>query len=132
MDAPAEHSGAASHLAYARKLINAAKEGILFLFFNPGHFVGADQPEIKWTLLQNILVRHHAGSPNYNPNLYVRGVVNQEIENLTTESKDGAPSPAMADPSAPPPITLFTGNHPPQPLSVGAMIPANIKEQFHD
>jgi len=77
-------------------------------------------------------VRHHAGSPNYNPNLYVRGVVNQEIENLTTESKDGAPSPAMADPSAPPPITLFTGKHPPQPLSVGAMIPANIKEQFHD
>jgi phosphatidylserine/phosphatidylglycerophosphate/cardiolipin synthase-like enzyme len=126
-------TGGAEDLAYARKLINAAKEGILFLFFNPGHFVGPDQPEVKWTLLQNVLARHQAGTPNYNPNLYVRGVVNQEIENLTTESKGaGAPSPAMADPSSPPPVTLFTGKHPPQPLSVGSMVPANIKDQFHD
>ncbi len=66
-------------LAYARKLINAAKQGILFLFFNPGIFVADDKPASKWTLLQNILFRHHEGTPDYDPSLYIRGVVNQEI-----------------------------------------------------
>ena len=41
-------------LDYARKLINGAEQGILFLFFNPGAFEPDDKPE-RWTLLQNIL-----------------------------------------------------------------------------
>ena len=44
-------------LDYARKLINGADQGILFLFFNPGVFEPDDEPE-RWTLLQNILARH--------------------------------------------------------------------------
>ena len=32
-------------LDYARKLINGAEQGILFLFFNPGAFEPDDEPE---------------------------------------------------------------------------------------
>ena len=68
---------AGQDLDYARKLIDGAQQGILFLFFNPGVFEPDDKPE-KWTLLQNILARHQQG-PNYDPGLYIHGVVNQEI-----------------------------------------------------
>src|SRR5262249_22995035 len=122
---------------YARRLINTAKDGILFLFFNPGTFAGADKPAKQWTLLQNILVRHQADSPNYDPGLYMRGVVNQEIAGLTS------PAPAVAgrspkhpalDPSiANNPVSLFSaGNKPPQLLTHESMVPHNIKETFHE
>jgi phosphatidylserine/phosphatidylglycerophosphate/cardiolipin synthase-like enzyme len=124
-------------LDYARKLINAAKQGILFLFFNPGVFVGEGQPENKWTLLQNILFRHHKGTENYDPNLYIRGVVNQQIAGLTEESiadKPAKPSTHTAlDPSVGTPVTLFSGGkEPPQHLGYESMVPKNIKDTFHD
>jgi phosphatidylserine/phosphatidylglycerophosphate/cardiolipin synthase-like enzyme len=119
-------------LDFARKLINAATEGILFLFFNPGAFVGDDKPESKWTLLQNILFRHRQGTANFDPALYIRGVVNQEIANLTTEST-GAPSKhAALDPSSTTPVTLFNGSQPPQRLGYESMVPKNIKDVFHN
>src|SRR6266699_4676982 len=124
-------------LAYARKLINAAKQGILFLFFNPGVFAADDKPADKWTLLQNILFRHHEGTPNYDPSLYVRGVVNQEIAGLTTESTGQVPAKpstrAALDPSAATPVTLFEGGkQPPQHLGYESMVPKNIKDTFHN
>ena len=127
----------AEDLDYARKLISSAREGILFLFFNPGVFAGPDKPASKWTLLQNILFRHHEGSPDYNPNLYIRGVVNQEIAGLTNEStakKAGKPTAhAALDPSATTPVTLFNGGkEPPQHLGYESMVPKNIKDTFHD
>ena len=126
----------AEDLDYARKLISAAKDGVLFLFFNPGVFAGPDKPAKKWTLLQNILFRHHQGSPDYNPNLYIRGVVNQEIAGLTNEStskKAGKPNAhAALDPSAGTPVTLFNGGkQPPQHLGYESMVPKNIKDVFH-
>ncbi|MGA7805056.1 phospholipase D-like domain-containing protein [Bradyrhizobium sp.] len=124
-------------LACARKLINAAKQGILFLFFNPGVFADADKPESKWTLLQNILFRHHPGTANYDGDLYIRGVVNQEIAGLTTESAGHEPAVPSAraalDPSAATPVTLFDGGkQPPQHLGYESMVPKNIKDTFHD
>ena len=132
-------------LDYARKLISEAKEGILFLFFNPGVFQPDDQPE-KWTLLQNILFRHHEGTQDYDPGLYMRGVVNQEIAGLTTTSEsapdDETPDQAQPsrptrrsalDPSAGTPVTLFSGgDEPPQRLGYESMVPKNIKDSFHD
>jgi phosphatidylserine/phosphatidylglycerophosphate/cardiolipin synthase-like enzyme len=127
-------------LIYARKLINEAKDGILFLFFNPGKFVEPGAPgssDEDWTLLQNIITRHHEDSPNYNPNLYISGVVNQAIDNLTgsdhpAKSKAKALQ-AAADPTAPAPVTLFSaGNQPPQRIGYESMVPKNIKEVFHD
>lgn len=90
----------AQDLEFARKLISAAKDGILFLFFNPGQFVSPDQPK-KWTLLQNILSQHQQGATDYNPDLYIRGVVNQEIPNLTTESTTAPAKHVVLDPSQP-------------------------------
>ena len=133
----------AEDLDFARTLISGAQRGALFLFFNPGKFVGEDQPE-KWTLLQNILNRHHQGAKDYNPALYIRGVVNQEIDGLTTETpaepKAGAkaaPKPARhaaLDPSvAANPVTLFSGgNTQPQRLGYDSMVPKNIKDTFHN
>jgi phosphatidylserine/phosphatidylglycerophosphate/cardiolipin synthase-like enzyme len=130
-------TSATQDLADARRLIAAAKEGILFLFFNPGTF---QQDPQKWTLLQNILVRHDQA-----PDLYVRGVVNQEIAELTEPAPAGkggsagagsaglaAPSAAL-DPSAPAPVTLYSGAvEPPERLSHDVLVPQNIKQQFHD
>jgi phosphatidylserine/phosphatidylglycerophosphate/cardiolipin synthase-like enzyme len=129
-------TSAGQDLDYARTLINGAKQGILFLFFNPGVFVAAGQPEEKWTLLQNILFRHHQGTANFDGGLYIRGVVNQEIANLTTESTGKAAKPsthAALDPSSGTPVTLFSGgNQPPQHLGYESMVPKNIKDVFHD
>jgi phosphatidylserine/phosphatidylglycerophosphate/cardiolipin synthase-like enzyme len=127
----------AQDLDYARKLINAAKEGILFLFFNPGTFQPDDTPE-KWTLLQNILNRHREeNNANYNPNLYIRGVVNQEIPYLTTENAPANPKikkvpVASLDPTAAAhPVALYSGGtEAPDRLSHDVLIPANIKQQF--
>lgn len=125
----------AQDLEYARGLINAAEDGIMFLFFNPGAFVAADKPK-KWTLLQNILLRHQTGSPNFKPGLYMRGVVNQEIAGLTSDpaaAKGAGPKSVSHDPSvADNPVTLFRGgSEPPQRLTHATMVPKNIKEAFH-
>jgi phosphatidylserine/phosphatidylglycerophosphate/cardiolipin synthase-like enzyme len=123
-------TSAGQDLEFARKLINSAKEGILFLFFNPGAF---QQDPIHWTLLQNILERHNDGNPAYDPNLYVRGVVNQDIPDLTKPGDgNGQPAGAM-DPSnaSPNPVTLFkNGAEPPTRLSHDVLVPHNIKSQF--
>jgi len=126
----------AQDLTYARQLISAAKEGILFLFFNPGVFEPSNEPS-KWTLLQNILFRHHPDSQDYNSNLYIRGVVNQEIAELTepaTASKKGGKVPsAVLDPTTKSPVSLYSGgNQAPQPISHDAMVPRAIKEKFHE
>jgi phosphatidylserine/phosphatidylglycerophosphate/cardiolipin synthase-like enzyme len=129
-------TSAAQDLEHARSLINAAKDGILFLFFNPGIF---QQVPMKWTLLQNILYRRHQeGNPHYNPNLYIRGVVNQTIAGLTTpggmETGENGLKAAL-DPSIPvqSPVILFKESaEQPQRLSQDVLVPANIKSQFHN
>lgn len=127
-------TSAQQDLQYARQLINSAKEGILFLFFNPGVF---ETDPAHWTLLQNILERHNQSDPNYDPNLYFCGVVNQEIPQLTTAGgpQKGKVQPsAVLDPSVsvPSPVTLYrSGIEPPMRLSHDVMVPHAIKDQFH-
>lgn len=105
-------------LDYARKLIAAAQQGILFLFFNPGTY--QEDPE-KETLLQDILQRHDSKSPDNNANLYIKGVVNQEIKGLTNNLINR------------PPVNLYNdGKSAPQHLNRDALTPANIKKQFHE
>lgn len=115
-------TSAAQDLEFARKLINAAKEGILFLFFNPGIF---QQDPAHWTLLQNILERHNPeNKASYNPDLYFCGVVNQDIPQLTKPL-----DPASATPN---PVTLFrNGVEPTIRLDHDVLVPHNIKSQFH-
>jgi len=127
-------TSATQDLEYARKLIDAAKEGILFLFFNPGTF---QKDPLRWTLLQNILERHNQANPSFNSDLYFCGVVNQAIAQLTTASgpqKKQKQGRATADPSAlPNPVVLYqNGIEPPQRLSHDVLVPHNIKDQFHD
>lgn len=128
-------------LDYARALINGAKEGILFLFFNPGQFVAEGQPASKWTLLQNILFRHHQGTPNFNAGLYIRGVVNQEIAGLTESETDDEPKHKGSDSSikhlaqdpTASPVTLFSGGEETaQHFGYDSMVPAAIKQTFHN
>jgi phosphatidylserine/phosphatidylglycerophosphate/cardiolipin synthase-like enzyme len=128
-------TSAAQDLEAARKLINAAKEGILFLFFNPGAFQPAP---LHWTLLQNILERHNQDDANYNPDLYFCGVVNQDIPQLTkpgpaqpgVKQPDAAVDPTTETPNA---VTLYkNGIEPPQRLSHDVLVPHNIKDQFHN
>lgn len=125
-------TSAAQDLEFARKLINSAKEGILFLFFNPGTF---QQDPLHWTLLQNILERHNQSNPDFNSNLYFCGVVNQEIAQLTGEGKPRkGKKPGPLDPTVnADPVTLYqNGVESPQRLSHGVLVPHNIKDQFHD
>lgn len=125
-------TSAAQDLEFARKLINSAKEGILFLFFNPGAF---EQEPMHWTLLQNILERHNKSGTNFNSDLYFCGVVNQDIAQLT---KAGSPQngkkPGPLDPTIDPnPVTLYqNGIESPQRLSHDVLVPHNIKDQFHE
>jgi len=55
-------------LEQAGQLIAEAKEGILFLMFNPGP---------RGTLLNDIIELASPSSPQYNPNLYIQGVLNR-------------------------------------------------------
>ncbi len=126
-------TSAAQDLTFARKLIDAAEDGILFLFFNPGNF---QQDPNKWTLLQNILERHNPADPNYNPKLYMRGVVNQTIAGLTPGAAPAAgakQSNPQHDPTSPPPVTLINGGGASQtiPLGQSVLVPRNIKTKFH-
>ncbi len=130
----------------ARRLINRAQQGVLFLFFNPGPF--QDDPA-RWTLLQSILYRHQPESnPYYNSNLYIRGVVNQEIQGVTEDSlpadqktpnqvakiRKGAHLNPKLDPANPVhPVALITGGvEPPLRLDEDVQVPANIKAKFHN
>ncbi|HZC58908.1 MAG TPA: phospholipase D-like domain-containing protein [Chthoniobacterales bacterium] len=124
-------TSAAQDLEFARKLISSAKEGILFLFFNPGTF---QQDPMHWTLLQNILERHNQSSPNFNSNLYFCGVVNQEIAQLTEAGPQKSKKPGPLDPTvSADPVTLYqNGVESPQRLSHDVLVPRNIKNQFHD
>ena len=126
-------TSAGQDLDFARQLINGAQQGILFLFFNPGAFEPDDKPEM-WTLLQNILVRHQDGTPNYDPDLYIHGVVNQEIAGLTTEDPTKpAKKSAALDPATASPVKLFDGGKTaPQPVPYESMVPKAIKDAFHD
>lgn len=56
-------------LADAREHIVAARQGILFLMFNPGP---------SGTLLNDIVDRATEGTDTFDPNLYVHGVLNQD------------------------------------------------------
>ena len=129
---PTQH---AEDLDYARKLINNAKEGILFLFFNPGTFQPENEPE-KWTLLQNVLNRHHEeNNAYYNPNLYIKGVVNQEIPYLTEDNvpaKGKKPPAGSLDPTTPAhSVAVYSGGiEPPIRLGHDVLVPANIKDHF--
>jgi PLD-like domain len=119
-------------LDYARTLINGAQDGILFLFFNPGVFEPDNQPEM-WTLLQNILVRHQEGSPNYNGALYIHGVVNQEIAGLTTEDTPKPKKGAALDPTQAAPVKLYgSGKTAPLAVPYESVVPAAIKNTFHN
>lgn len=128
-------TSAQQDLEFARSFINAATDGILFLFFNPGTF--QDDP-LHWTLLQNILERHNSQGEHYLPGLYLRGVVNQEIPLLTEPGqpagKGQKPQPAVMDPSATThPVALYdSGATPPLRLGQDVLVPRNIKDQFHN
>jgi hypothetical protein len=125
-------TSAGQDLDYARQLINGAEHGILFLFFNPGVFAPEDKPEL-WTLLQNILVRHQEGTPNYDGTLYIHGVVNQEIAGLTTEGTQKPGKNAALDPANAAPVKLFgDGKSAPLPVPSESMVPKAIKDAFHD
>lgn len=102
----------AQDLVDARTRIAAAKEGILFLFFNPG--VLAHEP-LKETLLQDINER------NSKADLYVRGVVNQEIAGLTD-----------ADSSMLAPVHLVASGRPTDHLPKSVLVPAAIKQAYGD
>jgi phosphatidylserine/phosphatidylglycerophosphate/cardiolipin synthase-like enzyme len=56
-------------LEQAGDLIAGAREGILFAMFNPGP---------RGTLLNDIIELASPVSPNYNPQLYIQGVLNQD------------------------------------------------------
>jgi phosphatidylserine/phosphatidylglycerophosphate/cardiolipin synthase-like enzyme len=56
-------------LEHATDLINSARDGILFVMFNPGP---------SGTLLNAIVERTATASANYDPNLYIHGVLNQD------------------------------------------------------
>ena len=118
-------------LIYARKLINSAEQGILFLFSNPGAFEPDDEPE-RWTLLQNILARHQQGRPNTNAALYIRGVVNQEFAGLTTAGTAKPGKLAARDPTSTSPAMVYSGgDSAPTPVALEAMAPKAIKDAFH-
>jgi phosphatidylserine/phosphatidylglycerophosphate/cardiolipin synthase-like enzyme len=124
-------TSAAQDLEFARKRINAAKQGILFLFFNPGVF---QQDPIHWTLLQNILERHNPNNAaDFDDSLYLCGVVNQEIKQLTKPGIANVQPPTATDPThpSPNPVTLFkSGIESPIRLSHDVLVPHNIKSQF--
>lgn len=65
-----------SDLKQAQELIHGAKQGILFLMFNPGPM---------GTLLNSIIERAAPGGSAYDPDLYVQGVLNQDPSTASTK-----------------------------------------------
>ena len=117
-------TSALQDMEQARALIKKAKNGILFLFFNPGAF---QQDAANWTLLQSVIDRHNPASADLDANLYVRGVVNQTIAGLTEGEPAGAHAPAATDPTHP--VQLFDGGKPAN-LPKDVLVPAAIKAKF--
>lgn len=133
----------------ARTLIENAKDGALFLFFNPGHFADAEEQQ---TLLQTIIDRGRNGTPHYDGALYLRGVVNQKIAGLTDDTDPAASSAkskskkslntlptadeheASNDPQAShTPVLLYSDSaQPPVRATKDVLVPAAIKAHFHD
>jgi phosphatidylserine/phosphatidylglycerophosphate/cardiolipin synthase-like enzyme len=125
-------TSAGQDLDFARQLINGAEQGILFLFFNPGAFEPDDKPEM-WTLLQNILARHDENSPHHDADLYIHGVVNQEIPGLTTEDTKKPNKRAAQDTKTAAPVKLFDGGkNAPTAVPFESMVPKAIKDTYHD
>jgi hypothetical protein len=58
--------------------------------------------------------RHQQGAPNYNPALYIHGVVNQEIAGLTAESSAKPSKRAALDPTNASPVKLYGSGSPPK------------------
>jgi phosphatidylserine/phosphatidylglycerophosphate/cardiolipin synthase-like enzyme len=117
----------------ARALIAAAEHGILFLFFNPGT---RQEDPVKETLLQDILQRQDKDDVNFDPNLYIRGVVNQQIAGLTTPDAPPGSPPATTETAdahsslgSAPAILVGTKVHELEPV---VLVPHNIKSQFHE
>lgn len=104
-------TGGAEDMVFARELINAAKDGILFLFFYPGEY--AAEP-MKETLLQTVLEKMQRGG------VYVRGVVNREITGLT-------------DGTIKAPVNLVaTGKADTSHLPKSVLVPAAITKDYGD
>jgi phosphatidylserine/phosphatidylglycerophosphate/cardiolipin synthase-like enzyme len=136
-------TSAQQDLTAARARINGAKDGILFLFFNPGQF---QQDPARRTLLQDIMDRgRDATSAHYDAGLYIRGVVNQDIPLLTTAAAAaaapaGGPAPAAPagmtmtpPPNQPKPVQLYeSGKQKAQGLGHQVLVPGNVKSKFHD
>ena len=86
---------------FARTLINAAKDGILFLFFNPGAFVRRPAGAL------DTLTKRSCAPSGRQPRLQSRalhhGVVNQQIPSLKTADRDnrGSPKHLVMDPTVP-------------------------------
>jgi len=77
---------------------------------------------------------HDDKRPDFDPGLYIRGVVNQEIAGLTSEDPGRKTKRAVLDPAElANPVTLFSGaKQPPQRLRYDSMVPKNIKDAFHN
>jgi phosphatidylserine/phosphatidylglycerophosphate/cardiolipin synthase-like enzyme len=130
-------------MVQARTLIEGAKDGALFLFFNPGSFA---EDEGQQTLLQTVVDRGRAGTPHYDANLYIRGVVNQKIAGLTDAGQPAAaPGKGTAkktaqrseeqddshDPTASrTPVLLYAHGTEPQRAPKDVLVPAAIKAKF--
>jgi len=99
----------------AKLRIKNAKDGVLFLFFNPGQ---KQSDPSNWTLLQAV-------DDLDGDKLYIRGVVNQKIAGLT----EGEPEPDAGAPKGKQPVQVVTGNKT-QQMGKEVLVPAAIKEQF--
>jgi phosphatidylserine/phosphatidylglycerophosphate/cardiolipin synthase-like enzyme len=111
----------------ARRVIDGAKDGILFLFFNPGKQRPKDKPD-EWTLLQSIVSRQDpASGARFDGRLYVRGVVNQTIAGLTEGAPGGG---AGASTASTHPVEVHAGRKTPLKLTPTTLVPAAIKAKF--
>jgi phosphatidylserine/phosphatidylglycerophosphate/cardiolipin synthase-like enzyme len=127
----------------ARALIDGARDGALFLFFNPGRFA---EDEDQQTLLQTVIDRGRTGTPHYDADLYIRGVVNQKIAGLTDDDQPAAvPAKRQVkkttqrseeqddshDPTASrTPVLLYAHGTEPQRAPKDVLVPAAIKAKF--
>ena len=112
-------TAAGQELAFARELIGAAKDGILFMLPGPEQLAPAARPE-QSSILQQILARV---DDRASPDLYVRGIVNHPIAPLVGVDRAAGASP----------LTLLSGaGRVPQRLGQEAVVPGNIKTAFHN
>ena len=103
VEEPADPADRGADLADAYDLIAAAKDGILFLMFNPGP---------SGTLLNDIVARASPLWPTYDERLYIRGVLNQD-----PSSKNHS-------------VGLFGAHPDPHGKNFSVVLPWNVEEQF--